>query len=395
MLFNTNRQEQRDNQKIQVYLEEYKLVVEKITSLSLKFSGGSYIVPISVVAGFASLTPNSLYTNLLIAIIPIILTFFLYNHVRYMALQFKLSGYAKHLELQINKLVKENSLLWENAIARGNNQNLYEGAFLGLAYTLIIGLIFYLAYGRLNYMAYNNDISLALLLVIVAIYYFSAASLVFFILFFMNEHNNAFHMAQSAFCNNDDQKKKASSQRRWGYTVLKVSVIGLILSMLPLSLLPFVLSPIHTDSLPIEEYDYVVVLGNKSPQGQPSADMQSRLQCLTSSLRDSTDVPILVLSGGNGEALLMYEYLKSSCGSMIETILECESSNTYENIINTRQIVSGRILVITSDYHVFRTKMITNQLNLDYDICPAKTEGITIFKAVKECYSVYLSLFYV
>ena len=101
----------REQCELNIYMQEYKIVVDKITSLSLKFSGGSYIIPISLVVGVLSISFDHLYLNLVSIILPIVLVLYLYNHVRYMALQFKLSGYARHLEEKINTLSNSHALL--------------------------------------------------------------------------------------------------------------------------------------------------------------------------------------------------------------------------------------------------------------------------------------------
>lgn len=87
-------------QRIEAYINEYNLVTNKITSLSMKFSNGSYIISISLFVGIASVKvdSDSILMNAIFIVLPIILSLYLYNHIRYMALQFKLSGYAKHLE---------------------------------------------------------------------------------------------------------------------------------------------------------------------------------------------------------------------------------------------------------------------------------------------------------
>lgn len=67
---------------------------------SMKFSNGSYVISVGLFAGIASINTNdnTFFMNGIFAALPIVMLFYLYNHIRYMALQFKLSGYAKYLE---------------------------------------------------------------------------------------------------------------------------------------------------------------------------------------------------------------------------------------------------------------------------------------------------------
>jgi uncharacterized SAM-binding protein YcdF (DUF218 family) len=81
---------------------------------------------------------------------------------------------------------------------------------------------------------------------------------------------------------------------------------------------------------------------------------------------------ILVLSGGKGddehlsEAAAMQKYAVEKLGFPIErTILEDKSTTTYENLVNSAQIINDRFLIFTSDYHVFRTVLFAASLKLD------------------------------
>lgn len=223
-MFERREKQQALNRKVEVYMDEYKLVVNKITSLSLKFSGGSYIIPFSAIVGLASVKTSNTLINVLCISMPVVIILFLYNHVRYMALQFKLSGYAKHLELCINELLDENVLLWENRVARGNGQNLLEGALLGFTYFLIFLLMYYVAYIKLCQMLYTEKISHVAICLITAIYAMSLVSFVVFLLLFTNQHGKAFHLSQDAFksISNDGAK---SSCKKW---LRKIGIIIII-----------------------------------------------------------------------------------------------------------------------------------------------------------------------
>ena len=330
MLFCKKTPSQKEYNSIDAYIEEYKIVTNKITSLSLKFSNGSYIIPISMIVGLVSFTLNHYIVNTVLLVVPIVLTFFLYNHVRYMALQFKLSGYAKFLEIKINEALKENVLLWENSIARGNGQNLYEGIFFGITYTSIVLLLYYLAYNRLGVMIFASEISYGVLFSITIIYYFSLASLVFFLLFFTSEHKAAFENANTAFKAPFVPQKNGSGFPFINRISIKLIIVLTIFFSFPIAILPLVfLSPNYIDT--IDNYDYIVVLGNKSENNTPSHDMRSRLDCLISYIDGNSDA-VVVLSGGNGEATLMKEYIVDNGMGDLQIITEEESSNTYENL---------------------------------------------------------------
>lgn len=390
MPFFKKTQTAKEFNTIDAYIDEYKIVTNKITSLSLKFSSGSYIIPISMIVGLASVTVDHFIINIILIISPIVLTFYIYNHIRYMALQFKLSGYAKHLEIRINEMLKENVLLWENSVARGNGQNFYEGIFLGITYTAIILLMYYLAYDRLVDMVFMSDISYGVLFVITIIYYFATASLIFFLLFFTNEHDASFARANRAFNATSTVKKSNSIFVSLKKIVAKLIIVIAVLTLFPISVLPLVLLSPNTINA-VENYDYVVVLGNKSKNDVPSCDMQSRLNCLISYIDEQSNI-VVVLSGGKGEATLMKNYLIDRGLTNLQIITEEDSVNTYENFINVKQIVPNNSLVITSDYHIFRSNLICSRLGSNFDFLAAKSDNVILFKAIKECYAAYFDL---
>ncbi|MCH5259017.1 MAG: YdcF family protein [Lachnospiraceae bacterium] len=390
-------------QKIDTYVKEYSIVVNKITSLSMKFASGSYFIPIGLFAGISSLymDTNSNFTSAIIIIIPIILSFYLYNHIRYMFLQFKLSGYARHLEIKINELLEDNVLLWENSIARSNNQNYYESIFLIIIYLCIFILMYYNAYINLSNIIFKNQNFYGTALIITIIYYFFLVFIIFFLISYVNEHNSTF--IKSTIGGNINTFKKetflknlqlsATNIKRRNFAKLKeifnikMYIIILLFLLTPIAFLPLIyFSPQNIDVT--KNYNYIIVLGNKSVDNEPSEDMNARMQCLINYIVDNEHCTI-VLSGGNGEAALMSNYLEEN-NIINNSILEEASQSTYQNLRNTKELVSGNVLIVTSDYHIFRTRLISNRLNLDYDFLSAKSTSNTFFKSIKECYAICL-----
>lgn len=466
-----------EQQRIETYINEYNLVTNKITSLSMKFANGSYVISISLVVGVASIniSTDSLFKNGIFIILPIVILFYLYNHIRYMVLQFKLSGYARALEERINEISGDNILLWENSIARDNKQNSYEGFFCVIIYAGMFFLLFYGAYYNLAIIFYGSwNIWFILLLIVAGIYYSFIFFICSFIILFINEHERTYQKATSIYnkspifdknnnittshvfveeeqsdsllkkSRNNNKSGKKSSKRpnkkprkrsdkkphkrsdkepdkklsKWSgkrldikraikrfinmctlkikrfknMCTLKILLILLFFVSIPLSLLPLILFSKHSVNSAEKMYDYVVVLGNKSLGNEISEDMKCRLDCLLKYIDDSTKSMIIV-SGGDGEADKMKKYLLNQGIPNDSIVVEEYSKNTRENLENTRSLVAGNVLVITSDYHVFRTKLLCNKLNLDWDMLPAKSESGIIFSALKECYNVFWELF--
>lgn len=93
-----------------------------------------------------------------------------------------------------------------------------------------------------------------------------------------------------------------------------------------------------------------------------------------------------VPSGGQGadeaisEADAMARYLRSLGVPDSQIVLEDTSTTTWENLINSRDLIAGlteednpRSVLVTSDYHVFRTAMYARAVGFNADGLGAKT----------------------
>lgn len=383
-----NRPSRTENNDL--LLNEYNMIAGRITDLSLKFSSGSYILPLSVIAALTSMSFESSFLSIIIIILPVILSLYAYNHIRYMALQFKLSGYQRHLEEKLNESVKCTALLWENTVAQGNKQGGFETVFMAFTYLIIAILIYCLSYSKLGAMSFADEISGIMVVAVTAVYHCLIHSLCYFLVFFTNVHDLSYKIAREA---SDKRRHDKNTKYISGRTYFfRVSLIFVFILSFPISLYPIIHYTGNTASDIFEQYDTIIVLGNKSENSAPSTDMQSRLDCLISILDDCNGKTI-ILSGGNGEAELMEDYLIRQGYAYLNVILEGDSKNTYQNFVNTKPLASNGAIVITSDYHIFRSKFICKELKMDCSFLPAKTEDVKFAKLVKECYTVYFELF--
>lgn len=94
--------------------------------------------------------------------------------------------------------------------------------------------------------------------------------------------------------------------------------------------------------------------------------------------------PKLVLSGGQGsdeklsEAQAMYNYLEEKGFPMNKVILEDESTTTYENLKNVRNMldkdgIKRKYIFVTNNYHVFRTSLFARKLKMNAEGVGCKT----------------------
>lgn len=375
---------------------EYKIVTDKVTALSLRFSNGSYLIPggaaISLISAYHA--DDNTAMSFVILIIPILLSLLLYNHLRYMSLQFKLSGYARHLENTINAIAGEKILLWENLIARAGSQNFFEGIFIGLVYIGCFALSFITGYQQLFKLLLSNVISYRIGVLISFIYCMAVVLLVMFLSLFTNVHYTVQELiAKSIPVKYELNKSRKSIRSLFQRKSVRLLIIVFIIACIPLSAYPLVrwYGSAQRDFTSLDNsYDSVIVLGNKSADYSPSEDMVLRMKCLREYDLNAENEYIIILSGGNGEAELMKSLLHEYG---IERQVKCESAstNTEENIINSSKMATENSLVVTSEYHAFRTELIINKNHLDYKIRMASSGHHVIIKNIRECYAIFFA----
>lgn len=120
-------------------------------------------------------------------------------------------------------------------------------------------------------------------------------------------------------------------------------------------------------------YQKVLVLGYELKDDQMSETLKMRLDtALEYSIdKDST----FILCGGItrentvSEAAVMKDYLVAHGLDESRIILEDQSKDTLENIANALEYIDDKrdVLVISSNYHVFRAKMIASKAGLEAD----------------------------
>ena len=145
---------------------------------------------------------------------------------------------------------------------------------------------------------------------------------------------------------------------------------------------------------PSDKVDYMIILGAKVNANSLSLSLKNRLDRALEYISDYPDTPV-ILCGGQGadepmtEALAMERYIQINMMNAESGLLirEEASTNTIENLKNAAQIISLReensgsgttranirILIVTSDFHVFRTKMLARRVGLNADVLAAET----------------------
>ncbi|MGI5860088.1 MAG: YdcF family protein [Tepidanaerobacteraceae bacterium] len=124
------------------------------------------------------------------------------------------------------------------------------------------------------------------------------------------------------------------------------------------------------DDLPV---DYVVVLGAGLFGDQPSPSLYYRLQKALEYAKKYPHVPIVV-SGGQGpdewitEAEAMEHFFIKNGVEATRIIKEESSTSTKENLIFTKEVIKHmgetikpKVMIVTSEYHMFRAKFLAKR----------------------------------
>jgi len=137
------------------------------------------------------------------------------------------------------------------------------------------------------------------------------------------------------------------------------------------------------------QYDYAIVLGGFANLDSPYDDDRLNLGMVPNRLSQTIDlyhqkkIKKIVLSGGNGnlvgnqenEALNTAEYLRRIGIPNSDIIIDEKSRNTYENFKYSKELLknvdnTSKILVITSAFHVPRSRLIAKKAGVKCDFFP-------------------------
>ena len=170
----------------------------------------------------------------------------------------------------------------------------------------------------------------------------------------------------------------------------------------------FIIKEYITDRKAVNEnkkVDYVIILGARVKGEKPAKSLMERIKAATEYLKKNPEVKVIATGGkGKNEGIaegvaIKRELLKNGI-SEDRIILENKSKNTVENfrfsLEKIRNSENGKnknsenngnrkikVLIVTNDYHIFRSKNIARKVgfdNKDYEIygLPAKTPLISI-----------------
>lgn len=166
----------------------------------------------------------------------------------------------------------------------------------------------------------------------------------------------------------------------------------------------FVISEFTANDIHITDADYVIVLGSGIKGTELSETLKLRLDASVNYVSHNENIPIIV-SGGKGpgedipEAEAMSNYLISRGVSEERVILESRSTSTMENlkfskaIIQERGITNPKIIIVTSNYHMYRAKLIGHKLGyVTYGMSSKSPTALMPINMIREYFAMIKAL---
>lgn len=177
----------------------------------------------------------------------------------------------------------------------------------------------------------------------------------------------------------------------WGFIISFVLIVGLIFS--------------NVDADSFNDVDYVIILGGGVKGGEVTKTLQFRLDEGIKFLNEHPDLEVIV-SGGKGygetisEGEAMENYLIANGIPKEKIIVEAKATSTMENFKYTKQILEAqtgrsdyKLMVVTSDFHMARSKVLASFNDFTPYGIPSKT-WIGVFPncVIREYFAIFKSL---
>ncbi|MEH6937216.1 YdcF family protein [Bacillus sp. JJ664] len=148
--------------------------------------------------------------------------------------------------------------------------------------------------------------------------------------------------------------------------------------------------------------DYIIVLGAGLKKNKPTLALKYRIETAAEYAKKNPKTKMIV-SGGQGKDELISE---AECMKIeliklgIEEdriIKEDLSTNTYENMKFSKNYIKAneKGIIVTNDYHLFRSIKLAEKQGLHIVGLPAKTPTVILPTAyIRECLSILKALYY-
>lgn len=152
-----------------------------------------------------------------------------------------------------------------------------------------------------------------------------------------------------------------------------------------------------------KDAEYVIVLGAGLKKDKPTRALRYRIETAAKYAKENKRAKIIVSGGkGNDELISEAECMKRELiklGIGEERIIKEDlSTNTFENMKFSKQLINNdktKGIVVTNDYHLFRSLKLAKKQGLNVVGLPARTPKVIIPTAYfRECLSILKAAYY-
>lgn len=141
----------------------------------------------------------------------------------------------------------------------------------------------------------------------------------------------------------------------------------------------------------VKDIDYMLVLGAKVNGNKPSLMLKDRLDKAIEVYNQNNNIKIILSGDGRtkeyDEVSVMQEYLLNLGVSKDNIILDKEGLSTSNSIYNLKNNFKvDKVLIVTQEYHLYRSLYISNKLDIGSYGISAKKENYHgwLFREVRE-----------
>lgn len=122
----------------------------------------------------------------------------------------------------------------------------------------------------------------------------------------------------------------------------------------------------------------IVVPGAPAPGGRPGPALERRVRLAASLWREGRAPRVLISGAGEAEAGAALAVALGVAADAV--VIEPRARTTRENALYTRDLVGGRWLVVTCDFHGWRCRRVFGRVNPDVAVVTAATRWSTFMR---------------
>ncbi|WP_137597093.1 YdcF family protein [Paucilactobacillus kaifaensis] len=148
----------------------------------------------------------------------------------------------------------------------------------------------------------------------------------------------------------------------------------------------------------------LLILGAGLTNGtQPGTELKRRLDKAIELNQINNNNPLIIVAGGQGpderqtEAAAMKQYLVTHAVNTEQIVMENQSRNTWENLVNSQQLINQKfnyqptVTVISSHYHLLRVCLYARKLNFAIQPVGVKSASqLYVSSSIREWISILL-----